>query len=172
MKKCDQGIPYSLPGRRRFLGRCGAILGASFAGQIFLPLWRYVFPGGSVEPENVEFTDEMLGQLRALEPGNCLRFAWGGFPGLVLRARSGEFRVFKGVCSHADCNVSWRSANNDFFCACHEGRYDEFGINIEGPPPRPLTKLVLRIEKDVGEEIVKATVWRSESILRKSLGDT
>ncbi|UPG66278.1 Rieske 2Fe-2S domain-containing protein (plasmid) [Metabacillus endolithicus] len=24
------------------------------------------------------------------------------------------------------------------FCPCHGGKYDEFGINIGGPPPRPL----------------------------------
>ena len=172
MKKRDQGIPYSLPGRRKFLGRCGAVLGACFAGQILLPLWRYVFPGGSVEPEKLELAEDLLAQIRALKPGMCLRFAWGGFPGLLLRARTGEFRVFKGVCSHADCNVSWRSANNDFFCACHEGRYDEFGINVEGPPPRPLTKLFLRIQTDRSDRIIKATVWRSESIWRKRLEDT
>lgn len=172
MKKRDQGIPYSLLARRRFLARCGAILAASFVGQIVLGLWKYVFPGGSVEPEKLEFAENLLAQLQALKPGMCLRFAWGGFPGLILRPRTGEFRVFKGVCSHADCNVSWRSANNDFFCACHEGRYDEFGINVAGPPPRPLTKLFLRIQTDRSDRIVKATVWRNESIWRKHLGDT
>lgn len=172
MNKRNQGIPYSLLNRRTFLTRCGAILAASFLAQIFLPLWKYVFPGASLEPEKLEFTDDLLVQLHALEPGMCLRFAWGGFPGLLLRPRTGDLRVFKGVCSHADCNVSWRSANNDFFCACHEGRYDEFGTNIQGPPPRPLTKLFLRIERNPNDQIVKVTIWRTESLWRKYLGDT
>ena len=172
MKKRKQGIPYSLLSRRTLLARCGVILGAGFLAQILLPLWKYVFPGGSIEPKKLEFSENLLAQLRALEPGMCVRFAWGGFPGLLLRPRTGEFRVFKGVCSHADCNVGWRPADNDFFCACHDGRYDEFGVNVAGPPPRPLTKLFLRIERDRRDQIVKATVWRSESMWRKHSEDT
>lgn len=166
MKK-QQGIPYSLVTRRRFLGRTGAILGVGFLAELLGPLWRYLLPGGSREPDMVVFSDELLGELRALEPGRCLRFAWGGFPGLILHAHSGEFRTFKGVCSHADCNVSWRVDNNDFFCACHDGRYDEFGKNVAGPPPRPLSKLFLQLARDPDRRIVKATVWRSESHWRK-----
>jgi menaquinol-cytochrome c reductase iron-sulfur subunit len=26
----------------------------------------------------------------------------------------------------------------NFLCPCHAGRYDENGINVGGPPPRPL----------------------------------
>lgn len=164
-------IPYSLLERRSFLGRMSAIVGAVLLAQIVLPLWRYLFPGMSREPDKVEFTDLMLAELNALEPGNCLRFQWGGVPGLALRARDGELRVFKGVCTHADCNVAWRSEANDFFCACHEGRYDEFGKNIEGPPPRPLAKLFVTSEGDMETGITKLTIWRNESVwLKKEQG--
>ncbi len=168
MKEQNKGMPYSLVNRRTFLRRIGIILGGWFLGTLLLPLWQYVFPGMSREPDKVEFSEELLSQLNALKPGNCLRFAWGGFPGLILRARNGEFRTFKGVCSHADCNVRWRPAKGDFYCACHEGRYDEYGRNIEGPPPRPLTTLVLEVETD-GNRIIKATAWRSEAVRQKKL---
>lgn len=160
-------IPYSLIERRSLLGRMSAIVGAGFFVQIALPLWRYLFPGMSREPDKVVFTEEMLGELNALEPGSCLRFQWGGVPGLALRARDGELRVFKGVCTHADCNVAWRSKTNDFFCACHEGRYDEFGKNIEGPPPLPLTRLFVASEGDMEIEITELTIWRNESVWLK-----
>ncbi len=163
----ERHIPYSLVERRSFLGRMSAIVGTFFFALIVLPLWRYLFPGMSREPDKVEFTDGMLVQLNALEPGKCLRFQWGGVPGLALRAQGGELRVFKGVCTHADCNVAWRSKTNDFFCACHEGRYDEFGKNIEGPPPRPLTRLFVTVEGDLETEITELTVWRNESVWRK-----
>jgi len=163
----QQQIPYSLVERRRFLVRIGAILGASFLAKIFLPLWRYVFPGKFREPEKVEFSEDLLLQLNDLARGNCLRFAWGGFPGLLLRARTGELRVFKGVCTHADCNVAWRPDENDFFCACHEGFYDEFGRNVSGPPPRPLAELFLEFDGEPETEITRLTVWRNESIWRK-----
>ncbi len=163
----ERQIPYSLVERRSFLSRMSAIVGAGFFAQIVLPVWRYLFPGRSREPDKIEFTDVMLAQLNALEPGNCLRFQWGGVPGLALRAQDGELRVFKGVCTHADCNVAWRSKTNDFFCACHEGRYDEFGRNIEGPPPRPLTRLFIKFEESLETGMTELTIWRNESVWRK-----
>ncbi|MHC4118448.1 MAG: QcrA and Rieske domain-containing protein [Planctomycetota bacterium] len=163
----ERHIPYSLVERRSFLGRASAIVGAGFLAQVVLPLWRYLFPGMSREPDKVEFTQDMLVQLNALGAGECFRFKWGGVPGLALRARDGELRVFKGVCTHADCNVAWRSGENDFFCACHDGRYDEFGRNIEGPPPRPLTRLFVTFEGNMKTGITELTIWRSESVWLK-----
>jgi len=163
----ERKIPYSMVERRSFLGRISSIIFAGFFAQIVLPVWRYMFPGMSREPDKVEFTEEMLAKLNALESGQCYRFRWGGVPGLALRARDGEIRVFKGVCTHADCNVTWRTMTNDFFCACHEGRYDEFGKNIEGPPPRPLSRLFAELEGNPGIKITKLTVWRSELVRRK-----
>ena len=160
-------LPYSLVERRSFLSRISALVGAGCLAQIVLPIWRYLFPGRSREPDSLLFTDDMLAQLNALEPGHCLRFQWGGVPGLALRAQDGELRIFKGVCTHADCNVDWRSQSNDFFCACHEGRYDEFGKNIAGPPPRPLSRLYVRSQGNLETEITELTVWRNESVWRK-----
>jgi len=156
-------MPYSLIERRSLLGRVGAMVGVGFFAQFVRPVWRYIFPGGAREPDKVDFSEDMLTQLNALAHGQCFRFQWGGVPGLALRARSGQLRVFKGVCTHADCNVAWRSTTNDFFCACHGGRYDEFGTNIEGPPPRPLTRLFAQLEGSPETKITKLTVWRSES---------
>lgn len=157
-------MPYSQIARRSFLRRLSAIVGAGLFAQVILPVWRYVFPGMSREPEKVVFTDEMLAQLNTTKPGDCFRFEWGGVPGLALRARDGELRVFKGVCTHADCNVAWRPAKHDFFCACHEGRYDEFGKNIEGPPPRPLVRLFARSRGTLDTGITALTIWRHESV--------
>jgi nitrite reductase/ring-hydroxylating ferredoxin subunit len=164
-KRC---IPYSLVARRSFLGRISALVGVGLFAQIALPIWRYLFPGRSREPDKVDFTEAMLAQLNTTGPGDCFRFQWGGVPGLALHAQDGELRVFKGVCTHADCNVAWRSKNNDFFCACHEGRYDEFGTNIEGPPPRPLTRLFVKFEGNLDTEITALTLWRNESVWRKA----
>jgi Rieske Fe-S protein len=160
-------MPYSLIERRSFLRRLSALVGVGLLAQLVLPLWRFVFPGMSREPDKVEFTGEMLTQLNAITPGQCLRFQWGGIPGLILRARNGDLRVFKGVCTHADCNVAWRETSNDFFCACHEGHYDEFGRNIAGPPPAPLAGLFLQFEGDTQSGITALTVWRNESVSRK-----
>jgi cytochrome b6-f complex iron-sulfur subunit len=160
-------IPYSLLERRSVLSRISAWVGAGCLAQILLPLWRYLFPGMSREPDKLKFTDDMLAQLNAIEAGHCFRFQWGGAPGLALRAQDNELRVFKGVCTHADCNVAWRAKKNDFFCACHEGRYDEFGKNIAGPPPRPLARLYPQFQGSLDTKITELTVWRSEALWQK-----
>ena len=152
--------PYSLVARRTFLARVGAVLGVGFVAQVLGPVVRFVFPGNVREPDSVEFTDEQLAELNGLAPGDCMRFAWGGVPGLLLRARDGGLRAFRGVCTHADCNVAWRSANQDFFCACHEGVYDENGVNVSGPPPRPLATLHIETETTDDGQVAAMTIHR------------
>lgn len=42
------------------------------------------------------------------------------------------------VCKHLGCTVNWAgdSAHPDqFFCACHAGRYEKTGVNVKGTPP-------------------------------------
>ncbi len=152
--------PYSLVKRRTFLTRVGALLGAGFVAQLLGPLARFVFPGNVREPDSVTFTDPQLAELSALAAGECLRFAWGGVPGLLVRSRDGELRAFKGVCTHADCNVAWRATSQDFFCACHEGVYDANGVNIAGPPPRPLATLHLETDTDARGRFTAMTIHR------------
>jgi len=47
--------------------------------------------------------------------------------------------------------VTYLPDQKKFFCACHDGWYDENGTNIGGPPPRPLRRLSVTVE---GENIL------------------
>ncbi len=49
-------------------------------------------------------------------------------------------------CTHLGCYVAWQEEQGGFACPCHGGRYDAAGINIEGPPPQPLTRFPLKVE--------------------------
>ncbi|WP_233134473.1 ubiquinol-cytochrome c reductase iron-sulfur subunit [Geobacillus sp. 46C-IIa] len=47
------------------------------------------------------------------------------------------------VCTHLGCTVGDAEENTQktgirFLCPCHAGQYNEYGINVAGPPPRPL----------------------------------
>jgi Rieske Fe-S protein len=84
----------------------------------------------------------------AIEPGSVKPFAWGSKPGLLKKTAAGEFVAFVGVCTHLDCNVSYLPGQKKFFCACHDGWYDEEGVNIGGPPPKPLRRLVVSQEAE------------------------
>ena len=42
------------------------------------------------------------------------------------------------VCKHLGCTVNWNSNpdfQNQFFCACHAGRYEKNGKNVANTPP-------------------------------------
>ncbi|MEN3038942.1 MAG: Rieske (2Fe-2S) protein [Candidatus Kryptonium sp.] len=69
-------------------------------------------------------------------------------PVLLIRLENGEFRAFSGFCTHKNCIVQYRSDMKAIWCACHKGKFDLEGKNIEGPPPRPLDRFKVVIEKD------------------------
>lgn len=49
--------------------------------------------------------------------------------------------VFSQICQHKKCTVRWDEAENEFYCPCHEGIYDERGNVVSGPPEAPLRRL-------------------------------
>lgn len=133
--------------RRRFLnGLLGGWLGALLASLLY-PLMRVIFPPER-EPDQVFLPAEDYQDI----PHNTVKlFAWGNKPGLLKRDEREDLIAFVGVCTHLDCNVTYLPEQRKFFCACHDGWYDENGINIGGPPPRPLRRLRVSIE---GENLV------------------
>ncbi|RME66309.1 MAG: hypothetical protein D6778_04940 [Nitrospirae bacterium] len=64
---------------------------------------------------------------------------------------SGTLYALSPVCTHLGCLVNWNYLKGEFQCPCHGGRYDIKGRVIGGPPPRPLTRLPLKIE---GEKVL------------------
>jgi len=136
-------LKYSLFSRRRFLnGLLGGWIAALMAAFVY-PIIKFIFPPYR-EPDEVilPFAD-----FEDMAPGSVKTFAWGSKPGLLKRNDDGSYWAFVGVCTHLDCNVSYLPEQKKFFCACHDGWYDEFGKNIAGPPPAPLRRLSLFIEK-------------------------
>jgi len=51
-------------------------------------------------------------------------------------------------CTHLGCSVNWDAQGERFRCPCHGGVYDPQGKVLEGPPPRPLTRLEVKIDED------------------------
>jgi nitrite reductase/ring-hydroxylating ferredoxin subunit len=137
-------LKHSLFTRRQFLnGLLGGWLGG-LAALFLYPVLRFVFPPER-EPEQVLLP---LTDYGSLEPGAIKNFAWGSKPGMVKKTAGGELIAFVSVCTHLDCNVAYLPEQKKFFCACHEGWYDENGINISGPPPKPLRRLAVTSEAE------------------------
>lgn len=140
-------LKHSLFTRRQFLsGLFGGWLGALLASFLY-PVIRFVFPP-TREPDQVilPFAD-----FKDMAPNSAKNFSWGNKPGVLKKNDDGSYLALVAVCSHLDCNVVYLPDKKKFFCACHEGWYDDEGRNVAGPPPRPLRRLVLAVE---GEDLI------------------
>lgn len=138
-------IEDSLFTRRRFLNSLIGGWIAALAASFIQPLLKFVFPPYR-EPDEVSLP---AADFRSLEPNSYKNFAWGSKPGILRRNEDGSFSAFIAVCTHLDCNVTYLPEQKKFYCACHDGWYDENGKNIQGPPPEPLRTLEVIIGEDV-----------------------
>jgi len=135
-------LKYSLFSRRAFLnwliGGGLAALGAA----LISPVLKFIIPPYK-EPDEVKLP---ASDLDGLTGNRAVTFAWGNKPGLLKRGDDGALQAFVAVCTHLDCNVTWLPDDNKFYCACHQGWYSSDGVNIAGPPPRPLRRLSADLE--------------------------
>jgi cytochrome b6-f complex iron-sulfur subunit len=135
------------PNRRDFLH---SVLGGSFlawVASVIYPVIRYVIPPKEME---AEVTSEKVGLLSEIPPNSGKVVKFGTKPVIVLRKPNGDFSAFYAKCSHLDCIVQYRPDMQRIWCACHNGQYDLNGLNVAGPPPRPLSPLEVRV---AGEEV-------------------
>lgn len=127
--------------RRRFLSFIFAGATAMGLAAFFAPLARYAYPvlkGQVFERQKIASISQISAE--------GLRFDYMDTPLMVIRQSDGTYGAYSLVCTHLGCIVKWEVKNHDFYCPCHAGKFDENGINISGPPPKPLTKYKLSIE--------------------------
>jgi nitrite reductase/ring-hydroxylating ferredoxin subunit len=138
-------LKYSLVTRRTFLNTLfGGWLLAFFSGT-FYALMKFAFPTLGKEPDFVVLNRDAFAGI----PDNSVKpFAWGGVLGLYLKRSDGSVIALKGVCTHMECNVAYKPEERKFYCACHQGWFDENGRNIAGPPPKPLQTFDVMEEGD------------------------
>ena len=133
------------PGRRRFLD---TLLSAGFFTTIaamLYPVWRFLIPPASGEPA----TDSVVAaQASQVPPNSGVLFKFGARPGLLIRTPEGQLEAFSAICTHLDCTVQYKVDTSQIWCACHNGFYDLAGNVTSGPPPRPLTRLVVNQRGD------------------------
>ena len=71
-------------------------------------------------------------------------------PCILLRPSPDEYLAYSRICTHASCPVFYNSAANRLDCPCHGGSFSVAdGSVLQGPPPRPLPRILLE-KRDSG----------------------
>ncbi|HUQ72418.1 MAG TPA: ubiquinol-cytochrome c reductase iron-sulfur subunit, partial [Planctomycetaceae bacterium] len=60
------------------------------------------------------------------------------------------------VCTHLGCTPNWLDGEQKYKCPCHGSGFYMTGVNFEGPAPRPLERMGLRIAEDGMLEVDKS----------------
>jgi len=150
-------------GRRGFVervcialgGLCAAILGVPMVGFIVAPLFRKA-PAEWISVGKVnDFTVGKTVDVTISDPSSL---PWAGISAKSaawLRRESDQvFIAFSVNCTHLGCPVRWLPDAELFMCPCHGGVYYKDGAVAAGPPPRPLVRYDVRVEK--GEVQIRA----------------
>ncbi len=67
----------------------------------------------------------------------------------VMRYSETELKVFSNMCTHLSCRVTWQEDVQEYVCPCHDGRFDENGNVIAGPPPIPMWEYETKVEDGI-----------------------
>jgi Rieske Fe-S protein len=77
-------------------------------------------------------------------------------PCILVRLAEDRFVAYSQKCTHLSCAVYYAREAGRLECPCHEGYFAvEDGSVIQGPPPRPLPKVVVERR---GEDLVAMAV--------------
>ena len=127
--------------RREFTKFLVLVSGAAAVGNGYFVFQKQQRQTQSLPSLEVARVDE-------LQPGQVklFRYPTKDDTALLIRLASGEFAAYKQRCTHLSCPVHFAAARGRLECPCHNGAFDAAtGAVLEGPPPRPLPRIVLRI---------------------------
>jgi len=139
-KKTDEANLWT---RREFFGFAGWGAFLSAIGLGLLGFLRFMFPRVLFEPSPI---------FKAGKPGDYK-------PGEVSERFKEDQRVWierqpdrliaiQAICTHLGCTPRWLPLENKFKCPCHGSGFTKDGINFEGPAPRPLERLAIRLDDE------------------------
>lgn len=120
--------------------------GSAVATAVFYPIARYLIPPQTAESTATRVTLSVKPE--DVKPNSGQIFKFGNQPAILIRTPAGELRAFTAICTHLGCIVQYRPDLSHIWCACHNGHYNLHGINIAGPPPRPLTEYAVNVQGD------------------------
>ena len=140
--------------RRRFLEGLTLGLGAGATALLVIPATGFIMaplfrhnpqawrPVGKTE-------DFKVGETVAVRFEDASALEWAGVTARTAawlrRETHDDFIAFSINCTHLGCPVRWLPKANLFMCPCHGGVYYQNGLVAAGPPPKPLSRLPVRV---------------------------
>ena len=85
--------------------------------------------------------------LTQIPPGTSTVVNYKGSPVIVVNSDLGV-AAFDAACTHLGCVVKWLPEQQNFYCPCHAGKFDQTGKVISGPPPEPLHPVKVEVVND------------------------
>lgn len=131
--------------RRDFLKFCLSLGLAGFGVSTIYPVISFLKPPKQTE---VEVKSVVVGKIDELKPGESKIIRFGNKPVIIIHTEDDKFIALSATCTHLDCTVQYKNDEKIIWCACHNGKYDLYGKNVSGPPPRPLDKFMVVIKND------------------------
>jgi cytochrome b6-f complex iron-sulfur subunit len=124
-------------GRRRFLSQAVMGFGTLFGiGALTLRFAQFLIPSQKAK----RYEAVLIGAESRIPIGEAMPMDLGSHKILVVRTDEGV-TAFSRRCTDLGCLVSWNKEREQFVCPCHQGVFDKTGLNVAGPPPRPLDQL-------------------------------
>ncbi|MCA9112419.1 MAG: ubiquinol-cytochrome c reductase iron-sulfur subunit, partial [Planctomycetaceae bacterium] len=136
------------------MGAIGAIWGLAVA--------RFMMPNMIVEPP----TKFKIGPESDYPPGT-VSTKWKAERGIWVvntDQYNGKQLIYAllSVCTHLGCTPNWLEGEQKFKCPCHGSGFYITGINFEGPAPRPLERVGIRVAPDGSLEVDKSVKFQEE----------
>lgn len=154
--------------RRSFVAICFSPLVIAFGSMAatsllwLLDLARFMFPNVLVEPP----TKFKIGPPSDYPLGN-VSTKWLAARGVWI-VHTDQYKgqnliyALASVCTHLGCTPNWLEGEQKYKCPCHGSGFYINGINFEGPAPRPLERVGIKLASDGQLEVDKSVKFQEE----------
>lgn len=152
----ESGLSTPVGTRRRFFQWMTAAAMSIISVGLAIPLIGYVISPARKRREQSWVEVGKVDELSLLQPKQ-LSYVASVRDGYVkttvqkavwaVKMQNGEVRAFAPQCPHLGCGYRWVDPDRRFKCPCHGSVYDVGGSVLDGPAPRPLDRLPVKIEK-------------------------
>ncbi|MGD2081036.1 MAG: Rieske (2Fe-2S) protein [Nitrospirota bacterium] len=129
--------------RRLFLKTLFSAGGVSVLGSLGYAFVKYLVP-----PQTGTGPRQVAIRKDEVPEGGAREFVFGDTPAVVINLPGAGYIALSRVCTHLGCLVDYQADQGRLFCPCHAGVYDLDGRVVSGPPPKPLERFPLRVERE------------------------